>query len=910
MAGAGLLMACACAWASLISWSASDPALTSSTDAALNLLGPIGALFADWWLQCLGFAAALALFAPTTWGVDLAAGRSLPSRHQRFVVWPVSVIAAAGAVAAMPVPSGWPIPHGLGGLIGDRILAAVSGMFAAVNLGAGDALSGGILGSVAVGLSLPLLGFKLGWFGSSRSRTEPEFTDVDATGEEEFGPSLEIGPSDEPLDAPEDLPVPSLRLVASPGLAPVLTAVEPAISAPIPVPRSTVRREPAPTEVMTLRSGDDESVAEGQQETEVRPTPRVLATPRPPPQERPLHVPFTDGDWQEDEESERIARKFAFDRRRTDPGYIAPDGANVDDGPKSRLGWVPWRRRSTDIVDRVEPTIDVTDRSERRPDAPLSVSEALRQKARPVEARLPEAQPADARMTLSERARKQAAQAELPRVEPSGFQLPSTKLLRAAPQTRAADHNQTVLKARAAQLETVLAEFGIKGRIVGVRPGPVVTLYELEPAPGLKTARVVGLADDVARSMSAKSARIAAIAGRNLIGIELPNDRRETVYLRELLESDAFKRSTANLPIVIGKGIEGEPVIADLTRMPHLLIAGTTGSGKSVGVNAMILSLLFRFTPEQCRLILIDPKVLELSAYHDIPHLLTPIVTDASKAVAALGWAVTEMEERNKRMATANVRNIDTYNNRLRNAARQGVAITRTVRVGYDRQGQAVHENETLELEPMPHIVIVIDEMADLMLTAGKEFEAHVQRLAQMARAAGIHLITATQRPSVDVVTGVIKSNLPARLSYRVASKIDSRTVLNEQGAEHLLGAGDLLFNPGSGTIRAHGPYVADEEVAQVTAELRRYGSPVYVDAVVAAADPADADAADDDDLYDRAVTAVLSERKISVSLLQRRLKIGYNRAAACLERMQQDGIISAPEAGPRRILIDAAPSA
>jgi S-DNA-T family DNA segregation ATPase FtsK/SpoIIIE len=478
------------------------------------------------------------------------------------------------------------------------------------------------------------------------------------------------------------------------------------------------------------------------------------------------------------------------------------------------------------------------------------------------------------------------------------------------------EYTQTVLRGNARLLEDVLADFGVKGEVRDIKPGPVVTLYELEPARGTKSSRVVGLADDIARSMSASAVRAAVVPGRNAIGIELPNVRRETVLLRELLESDAFRNTDARLPITLGKSIGGDPIITDLARMPHLLVAGTTGSGKSVGVNAMVLSLLYRLAPEDCRLLMIDPKMLELSVYNGIPHLLTPVVTDPQRAVAALNWAVTEMEERYKRMAKLAVRNIDVFNNRVRNAKKRGEMISRTVQTGFDKKtGQAVYEKQEMDFEPMPYIVIVVDEFADLMIVAGKEIEAAVQRLAQMARAAGIHLIMATQRPSVDVITGTIKANFPTRISFKVASKIDSRTILNEQGAEQLLGQGDMLYSTGSGSaMRVHGPFVSDEEVESIAQALREQGEPRYIDGITDI--PANMEdrevgpraGSSDDDLYDRAVAIVLRDRKASTSYIQRRLSIGYNRAADLIERMEREGVISpANHAGKREILASGA---
>ncbi len=501
------------------------------------------------------------------------------------------------------------------------------------------------------------------------------------------------------------------------------------------------------------------------------------------------------------------------------------------------------------------------------------------------------------------------------------YEFPPLELLAPAPKERAPALSPAALEENSRTLETVLDDFGVKGEIVNSRPGPVVTLYELEPAPGIKSSRVIGLADDIARSMSAVSARVAVVPGRNAIGIELPNPKREKVILREQLASKEFTKGTSALPLCLGKTIGGEPVIADLARMPHLLIAGTTGSGKSVAINTMILSLLYHHRPEECRLILIDPKMLELSVYDGIPHLLAPVVTDPRKAIIALKWTVREMEERYKKMSKVGVRNIDGFNVRVAEAREKSETITRTVQTGFDREtGEAIYEHQEMELEPLPFIVVVVDEMADLMMVAGKDIEGAIQRLAQMARAAGIHLVMATQRPSVDVITGTIKANFPTRISFQVTSKIDSRTILGEQGAEQLLGQGDMLYMAGGGRIsRVHGPFVSDREVEQVVRHLKSQGTPEYLEAVTAEAeegegggavfDKGDFGANDDGaDLYRQAVQIVLRDRKASTSYIQRRLSIGYNRAATIIERMEKEGIVGAANhAGKREILVEGA---
>jgi S-DNA-T family DNA segregation ATPase FtsK/SpoIIIE len=499
----------------------------------------------------------------------------------------------------------------------------------------------------------------------------------------------------------------------------------------------------------------------------------------------------------------------------------------------------------------------------------------------------------------------------------SSFVLPPISVL--TPQPKASERktlSSDVLLQNSKALEAVLQDFGVRGEITNARPGPVVTLYELEPAPGIKSSRVIGLADDIARSMSAMAARVAVVAGRNAIGIELPNEHREKVYLRELLAAKENVESVAKLPLCLGKTIGGEPVIIDLARTPHMLIAGTTGSGKSVAINTMILSLLYRLRPDQCRLIMVDPKMLELSVYDGIPHLLTPVVTDPKKAIVALKWAVREMEERYKKMSKLGVRNIDGYNARVADAKAKGEELTRTVHTGFDKEtGKAIYEEEKLELEPLPFIVIIVDEMADLMMVAGKDIEGTVQRLAQMARAAGLHVILATQRPSVDVITGTIKANFPTRISFQVTSKIDSRTILGEMGAEQLLGQGDMLYMAGGGRIsRVHGPFVSDDEVEKVVRHLKSQGSPEYLEAVtaeeVSEEDGAVFDATGmggggENDLFSQAVAIVKRDRKASTSYIQRRLQIGYNKAASLMERMEEEGIVGqANHAGKREILV------
>jgi S-DNA-T family DNA segregation ATPase FtsK/SpoIIIE len=474
------------------------------------------------------------------------------------------------------------------------------------------------------------------------------------------------------------------------------------------------------------------------------------------------------------------------------------------------------------------------------------------------------------------------------------------------------------LESNARMLESVLDDYGVKGEIVSVRPGPVVTMYELEPAPGLKASRVIGLSDDIARSMSALSARVSTVPGRSVIGIELPNESREMCVLREILSARDFGDANMRLPLALGKDIGGEPIVANLAKMPHLLIAGTTGSGKSVAINTMILSLLYRLTPEECRMIMIDPKMLELSVYDGIPHLLSPVVTDPKKAVVALKWTVGEMEERYRKMSKMGVRNIDGYNSRVKDAQAKGEMFSRTVQTGFDEAtGEPLFETEKFKPETLPYIVVVVDEMADLMMVAGKEIEACIQRLAQMARASGIHIIMATQRPSVDVITGTIKANFPTRISFQVTSKVDSRTILGEMGAEQLLGMGDMLYMAGGGKVtRVHGPFCSDEEVEDVVNHLKTFGPPDYLSGVLegpSEGTESDIDAVlglggntdSEDALYDTAVQIVAKDRKCSTSYIQRKLAIGYNKAARLVEQMEENGLVSAANhVGKREILM------
>ncbi|MFO1170574.1 MAG: DNA translocase FtsK 4TM domain-containing protein [Hyphomicrobiaceae bacterium] len=857
--GLGLIALSAVGWLSLLTWAGNDGSQAlGPTFLPQNVLGAPGALLADFGLQAIGLSAALLLFPPTFWGLDLIAGRALPGLRGRLAVWPIATLLAAGALASLPRPAFWPLEHGFGGLVGDLVFEALRVPFFSL----GSTLA--TLASFAVLAAGAALGFAftLG-IGRPKQRFVPRSRSVSPASRERIsqsaGPSIAGGVASL-LRAGVD------RLVAREEPSPVLRDTEP------PALRSDDPPE-LPLGWDRMRSGDHEPI-------------RPATTPVAPPKARSNGPAFS-------------------------PYSAIADEDDDGEADPSLLGGVAGSTFTPVMEDQPED----------------EMSAAIARRFAPAGAK-PAAAPADlapmpdpdepAPVLAKPRARSFGPVA--PERPPGTFRLPSVRLLKKPVAAKPSpEFTQSVMRGNARLLEDVLNDFGIKGQIVDIRPGPVITVYELEPARGIKASRVIALADDIARSMSAASARIAVIPGRNAIGIELPNPRREAVGLRDLIESEGYRATGAQLPLVLGKATDGAPVITDLARMPHLLVAGTTGSGKSVGINAMILSLLFRMTPEQVKLILIDPKMLELSVYNGIPHLLAPVVTEPRKAVVALNWVVREMEERYKRMSLLNVRNIETYNNAIANAARQGRQPTRTVQTGFDRRsGQPIYVEEKLELSPMPFIVVVIDEMADLMMTAGKDIEAAVQRLAQMARAAGIHLITATQRPSVDVITGTIKANLPSRISFKVASKIDSRTILGDGGAEQLLGAGDMLYSAGGTQVsRVHGAFVSDEEVEQVVKDLRSQGRPAYIEAITA--EPEEemdegemgGEGGSGDDLYDRAVSIVLKDRKVSTSYIQRRLQIGYNRAADLIERMEQDGIISPPNgAGKRHILAGDGPAA
>src|SRR5580700_3386488 len=767
VSGIALLSLAMMATLALATWSVQDPSLSHATNVPVrNLLGHPGAIAADLLMQLLGLGSLALLLPIAIWGYRLLGHRPLSRERLRMLLWLFGAVLAAAFASCMPRSAHWPLPCGLGGVIGDAVLRLPMVLFGVPMTGANRLAAAIVLGIAALFAFAGAAGII--W----RDAADDEEDDEEETAEaDDEGGWISLG-----------------WLIH---------------------------------EVLSIRA-------------------RIARLFR-----RRTATPVT-------------ARHAA--PRRIEPRFNAPPVQYAGDDEE------------VDEADEAEP------RAPRKPRAPR------------------------------------------PRRSNGGYTLPALELLTQPSKIGRTTVSTEMLQENATALEGVLGDFGVRGEIINARPGPVVTLYELEPAPGIKSSRVISLADDIARSMSALSARVAVVSGRNVIGIELPNPTREKVFLRELLSSRDYAESAARLPLCLGKAIGGEAVLVDLQRMPHLLIAGTTGSGKSVAINTMILSLVYRLQPDQCRLIMVDPKMLELSVYDGIPHLLTPVVTDPKKAVVALKWAVREMEHRYKKMSKLGVRNIDGYNTRVADAKRKGEKLNRTVHTGYDREsGEAIYENEELDLEPLPYIVVIVDEMADLMMVAGKDIEGAVQRLAQMARAAGLHVILATQRPSVDVITGTIKANFPTRISFQVTSKIDSRTILGEQGAEQLLGQGDMLYMAGGGRIsRVHGPFVSDEEVEKVVRHLKAQGTPEYLEAVTAE-EPQDEDGnpvfdataiggAEGGDLYQQAVQIVTRDRKASTSYIQRRLQIGYNRAASLMERMEQEGIVGQPNhAGKREILVEGA---
>ncbi|PAQ06049.1 FtsK/SpoIIIE family DNA translocase [Mesorhizobium temperatum] len=849
LVGAGLFALVAFGIASLATWNVADPSFSHATDNIVtNAMGYVGAVFSDLAMQFFGLAAVAALVPAVVWGFLLFSARGVDRLPRRGLAWfGFAVLAAAIAGCVVP-PKTWPLPTGLGGVFGDMVLK-IPGLVV------GGYPTGLIASVLAVLLAAPAL-----WlfaYGSALIARQNGFA------------VLEQPAAPDPRDQ-DDLLFDSDEDEGDEGILALGAITHWWLSLRAYLRRRAARR----------RERDD---------FEPEMEPRASAWRRA--AERVESAEFAESRMSADGRA-RVEPEFFAAMVNDRSASLGPDDADVfDDDDDMDFAPEPVGQRSTAPNAKVQPF---------RSDAATRVAAPA---PRPVPG---------ARV-------QREAQTSL--IGSEQFEMPSLHFLSEPKNVvRDASLSKDALEQNARLLEGVLEDFGVKGEIIHVRPGPVVTLYELEPAPGIKSSRVIGLSDDIARSMSAIACRVAVVPGRNAIGIELPNAKRETVYLREIMASRDFETTKAKLALALGKTINGEAVIVDIAKMPHVLVAGTTGSGKSVAINTMILSLLYRLTPQDCRLIMIDPKMLELSVYDGIPHLLTPVVTDPKKAVVALKWTVREMEDRYRKMSKVGVRNIDGFNARVQQAEKKGEKISRTVQTGFDRQtGEAIYETENLDLEPMPYIVVIIDEMADLMMVAGKDIEGAVQRLAQMARAAGIHVIMATQRPSVDVITGTIKANFPTRISFQVTSKIDSRTILGEQGAEQLLGMGDMLYMAGGGRIqRVHGPFVSDDEVEKIVAHLKLQGVPEYLDAITEDDDEDDDEPSgkggsgggggnfeDSDDPYDQAVAVVLRDGKASTSYIQRRLGIGYNRAASIIEKMEKEGIVGpANHAGKREILV------
>ncbi len=878
--------------AALATWSVDDPSWSHMTDSPVrNALGSGGAVVADLVMQLIGLTAALFLTPVVVWGWHLAIGRVPRIARGRWVSWLAGTFVGAAFIAALPPTAGWPLSTGLGGAIGDLVLQIPAAFNGGVLSDTGRLVCLILFGPTAAMMMIYAAGFP---YGPSRQAATPEANDEDEETDEDsswvestFGA---VAHGWLTVQGALKRRFGRSRAVAYPGEE--MYDDDDGLDEPAPVRRKSSLAGGIGTMVRKFSASDD-----GLDDLDVG---RTVVRDRTEP---------------------------GFDSYARTPAGGYPDDEEDHDPPPFELD---------DRLSDFEPGDDEEDRDDDRdfaPPRPVAVEPSPRMAAPlrgpaakiggtsgAAERGAPRVQPPAAPPQPGKRARSNGQLSLLQ----MGYQFPPLDLL-AEPKVIPGGQkiSADALEQNARLLEGVLEDFGVKGEIINVRPGPVVTLYELEPAPGIKSSRVIGLADDIARSMSAIAARVAVIPGKNAIGIELPNARRETVFLRELVAAQDFEKSKGKLALALGKTIGGEPVIVDLARTPHMLVAGTTGSGKSVSINTMILSLIYRLKPEECRLIMIDPKMLELSVYDGIPHLLTPVVTDPRKAVVALKWTVREMEERYKKMSKLGVRNIEGFNARVAQAAEKGEQIARTVQTGFDREtGEPIFETEEMDLKALPFIVVIIDEMADLMMVAGKDIEGAVQRLAQMARAAGIHVIMATQRPSVDVITGTIKANFPTRISFQVTSKIDSRTILGEQGAEQLLGQGDMLYMAGGGRIqRVHGPFVADGEVEKIVAHLKTQGQPDYLDAITADEEDTSGEtgAAGGEtwpngtgedggaDVYDQAVAVVLRDKRATTSYIQRRLGIGYNRAASLIERMEKEGIVGAPNhAGKREILIEA----
>jgi S-DNA-T family DNA segregation ATPase FtsK/SpoIIIE len=876
--GLGLLGAGLAVALMLGSYSAEDPSWMSATDEpARNLLGRIGASIASPLVVIAGVASWGLAALGIVWGARLFLHRGAERAATRIIFAPIA-IALLSIYASTHVPTaGWAHSFGMGGLFGDTVLGAFLGMMpmpAALSLRLAalvTAVASVWMGAYVLGFTKDELKASGRWFVRSLVFGYARVLELLGRGAVGAVKGMSTGQAwmaERRAARAETLEVmPSGAFRAEPPVKAGLLGKAKSLMA---------RREPVPELMMY----DDAGV-----EPEDRIRSRIADAVRAKVGERPAPVV--------NRAEPPVVRRVAM---------TEPEPVDLYDEDDFDLDAYAMPEQEL-VVGRAPLTATPVFESGRTAEA-----EARRVQHVPKKAPQPSRQArAEAQPSLFDQA---AAE----------YQTPPLNLLM-SPDTIQRHHlPDEALEENARMLESVLDDYGVKGEIVSVRPGPVVTMYELEPAPGLKASRVIGLADDIARSMSALSARVSTVPGRSVIGIELPNAHREKVVLREILSARDFGDSNMRLPLALGKDIGGEPIIANLAKMPHLLIAGTTGSGKSVAINTMILSLLYKLSPEECRLIMIDPKMLELSVYDGIPHLLSPVVTDPKKAVVALKWVVAEMEERYRRMSKMGVRNIEGFNGRVRDALAKGELFKRTVQTGFDDDtGEPVFETEEFAPETLPYIVVIVDEMADLMMVAGKEIEACIQRLAQMARASGIHLIMATQRPSVDVITGTIKANFPTRISFQVTSKIDSRTILGEQGAEQLLGQGDMLYMAGGAKItRIHGPFVSDEEVEEIVTYLKGFGPPEYMSGVTDGPDEdkeADIDLVLglsaggntdlEDALYDMAVQIVVKDRKCSTSYIQRKLAIGYNKAARLVEQMEEQGVVTpANHVGKREILV------
>ena len=943
------------------SYTPDDPNWMVSTDAPVqNWMGRIGASIAAPLFMVVGWGSWGIALVLLTWGGRFALHRGEQRAVSRVIFAPIA-IAVASVYAATLVPGAeWRATHsfGLGGLFGDTVMGA---LLTLLPIGSHLAvkLMSLLLGVAMLGLGAFVLGFTRAEMGrvlryalwgflilynwvlmllgrgatgavqaarDHRARSAEKRAERQAVATATAAAAAVTHAQEPPVERAG--PVPSVRTaVPQPEpAAPVeergglLSRMPSLIRRPEPMPEPELV-EPEPiADIADEMPGGDRIRAKIADAIRTR---RVEAQPMAEPETDP-DLPLTKGRGRKPDPLV-LNPKPAVTEPRPEPPVTRAQVAELPPEPPvvaAPLGEPPLTAATprTDPALRVPPTLAPP--PEPMASEPLPLTEPEKEAApipvaepRKVVQNPPRKAPAPSR-----RAQAEAQPALAFDTAEMVFDLPPLNLLTNPVDIQRHHLSDEALEENARMLESVLDDYGIKGEIVSVRPGPVVTMYELEPAPGLKASRVIGLADDIARSMSALSARVSTVPGRSVIGIELPNEKREMVVLREMLASRDFGDSNMSLPLALGKDIGGDSVVANLAKMPHLLIAGTTGSGKSVAINTMILSLLYKLTPDECRLIMIDPKMLELSVYDGIPHLLSPVVTDPKKAVVALKWVVGEMEERYRKMSKMGVRNIEGFNGRVREALAKGEMFSRTVQTGFDDEtGEPVFETEEFQPVALPYIVVIVDEMADLMMVAGKEIEACIQRLAQMARASGIHLIMATQRPSVDVITGTIKANFPTRISFQVTSKVDSRTILGEMGAEQLLGMGDMLYMAGGAKIiRCHGPFVSDEEVEEVVNHLKAFGPPDYIGGVVEGPDEEKADTIDavlglntggntdgEDALYDQAVQVVINDRKCSTSYIQRKLAIGYNKAARLVEQMEDEGLVSAANhVGKREILV------